>query len=281
MRTKLPFLCVFLPALGATQEPSAGDALLLEWDVRRIERDWMDRRAEVHRRERITLMPDRMRVEDLTFGGAWIVRRDAGKVWKIDEDRGRYCELTFEQVRARQGEIAGILEAAAERVAGTEDERDLRRILEGMGRYSAQPRVELRDTGEKTALLGRDCVGKEVVVDGEIHLMSVFVDPARPEGADFFRLLSDVGAFHPEVAAALDRLGGTPMRGVLRYLEFGTRVTQEVEVVRLEKTTALNGLFERLEGLERCPWQGFEEQPEPAVQRPQGNAPGETGEERR
>ncbi|MHC4605735.1 MAG: hypothetical protein ACYTAF_02210 [Planctomycetota bacterium] len=254
---------------GAAQDPPEQTALVVEWKVKWVARDVLQETREIQRRERVTLLPDRMRIDDLTFGTSWIVRADLGKVWVLNPMRGRCSELTFAEIRARQDAIARELGEAAKHVPGTQDEKDIRRILEGMGRYAKEPEVELKDTGEKKEVLGRECTGKAVVVDGEIHLVRVLTDPAFAEGAAFFGLLAKMGAFHPAVAKKLEGLGGFPVRGVIRYVFFGDRVTARVEASSIGRKKIAKGTFSVPEGLKEVLLEGFEPAPEREAKKPE------------
>lgn len=259
-----PILFLLWGPLPAPRE----EALVVEWDVRWIGRDVLQRKREIRRRERITLLPDRMLVEDLTFGMRWIVRDDRKTVWIVDRFRGQYSELTFDAIRKRQEEIVREISDAAARVPGTKDERRILRILSGMGRYAKEPKVEIRDTGKTKEILGRACRERAVVVDGNLHLLSVHVDPDLSAGRSYWRLLARLGAFHPRVAEKLDEMGGLPLQGTLRYLFFGDRVTAQIRTVKVGKEQVSSALFEPPSKLKRVPLAGFEPRPERKAEKP-------------
>lgn len=260
------FLLSSFFCLGA-QETPAEKVLVLERNVRSIARDPVQRQREIRRRERMTIGRDRMTIEDLTFQMTWIFRGDVEKLWIIDRAAGRYSEIPFSSIRQRQEALARELESCAGRVKGTEDEKEIEGILRGMGRWKVPLTVEVKE-GASARILDRECREKDVVINGENHPVRVFVAPDTPEAGVYFGLLSRIGAFPPEVAAQLEKLGGIPFRGTLRYLLLVDRIAEEVEVTSMDRVAPPAGCFEEPSGLTRTEWPGFEREEERKAELP-------------
>jgi len=244
-------------------KPPGDEGVVLEWTIKWKARDPLNQMREIHRRERITILPDRMRIEDQTFGMTWIIRADLKKVWIIDRLRGELTELTFEAIRKRQKEIMDELTDAAARVPGTKDARWIKRILTGMGRHEKTPKVEVRTSdGERS-----------VVLDGDRHLFRVKIDPKFKEGLAYFDLLAKIGAFPAPVAGKLASLGGMPVRGTLRFLFFSERITAEIETQSITRTEIPMGTFDPPKGLKKVPLRGFGRVPERKAKKPDFKEP--------
>ncbi|HYE98653.1 MAG TPA: hypothetical protein VEJ18_07060 [Planctomycetota bacterium] len=232
--------------LLALQAPAETPATVVERDVRLVLIDPLDRRREIHRRERVAFTADRLCVTDLTFGTRLIVRSDLRKAWVADPLAGTLAEIGFEELARRRSETLDGLEAAKARVPGTPDEKAIVSVLEGFDRFPKQPGVELRSED------GR----REVVVNGEIVKLSFQGEAGVPVGG-YLEVLARLGAFHPEVAGALSSLKSFPAEGTLRYVLFLDRVVERFTVRSAKAQAVPAAEFEPPAGLQRVPMPGF------------------------
>ena len=248
----LPVL-FFLP----TQEDST-DALVVERNVHRLQRNTLDEKEEVRCRERITLQGNRMRIDDLTFGVSWQILGDKKILRRLDPLRKRYSEMTFKALRARQDDIAAELKAARERVPETQDEKELTRVLECMGRFAVAPKAEWKKTGLEKEVLGNTCPEFSLVLNERYHRLSVFIDSRHDGGKTYFGLLAEIGAFPEPAAEVLKNPGGFPVSGVERYLFLSDRLTVTFDTVSVKRETPAEDPFTLPGGLEKEPISGFE-----------------------
>lgn len=252
MSRLLPLL---LLALLPAQDP---EGLVIDRKVRLTYRDTVDRVREIHRLERIKFRDGRLLVEDLTFGTKLIIRGDLRTVTVADPMSGHFSELSFERVAAlKSAAIAGIRQAR-DRVAGSTDEERILFLLQGLGDFPAPPKVEVRTTDRKETVAGRDCSGRELIVNGDIHYIDVVVDPSVTEAPAALALLASAGAWPPEIASAIQGLGGLPLKGTMRYSLFLDRVTSDEEVTAIRRGPVADADFEIPPGLKRVPLRGFE-----------------------
>jgi hypothetical protein len=224
-----------------------GQGVEIERTVQRTSIDWLGRRQEIQRKEVLLVKGSSLSLADLTFGERLIIRPDLKKVWKADPLARRYSELSFDEVAATRKTAIDELRAAQKRVVGTDDERELAGILEGLDQFAAPPRVELKIEGLK----------REVTVNGDLLRVSVHVDD-RLRAPGWLDALSAIGAFHPAVAENLKDLGGIPMKGTLRYILFLDRVIERFEVTSVKTREIADAEFDLPPGLVRIPLAGFE-----------------------
>ncbi len=220
--------------------------LAFERTVRVTTVDTLNRRREIHRRERVALKDGNLAVIDLTFGERLVVRADTKTIRKADPLGGTYSEYTFEEAAAIRKAALDEIASAKARVPGTADERELEAILEGFDRTAASPRVELKASG----------ADRQVILNGDRVRLSATVDEKVPAPA-LYDALAAAGAFPPEVAAKLRELGGLPVKGTVRYLLFLDRVIEQFEVTSVGGAPSAAD-FELPPGLTRVPLKGFE-----------------------
>ena len=227
-------LALLLLLFQAPPEGDVQEGFVWEQEVERILLDTLDRKREIHRRERVTYRSGNLLVEDLTFGEKLLIRSDRQTVWVIDTLAGTWSRLGFEQVRRRQSAVLSEIGRTRERVPGTADEKALTLLLEGYGRFDKTPSAELRTPGKTRDVLGRPCPRRDLIVNGNIRRVSVYVDPTIPAGG-YLQTLAKIGAFSKEEADALEGLRGLPVEGVLRYVSFLDRVQARIRVTSARK----------------------------------------------
>lgn len=231
---------------------------ILERDAKLYLVDPLGRLREIHRKERVTYQDGNLVIEDLTFGEKLLIRTDKKTVWKIDTLGGTYSELTFDQVRARQTEILKEIQATLDRVKGTQDEAEIRGLLSAYGWYAAEPAAEVKSIGKSATVSGRECLGKDFVVNGDTYLFSqVYVDPTLP-GEGYFATLAQVSTFPPKVLDQLKALGGVPLRGRERHIVFLDRLLVDVETTSVVVKDVPAEEFAPPSGLKKVPLKGFE-----------------------
>ena len=148
----------------------------------------------------------------------------------IDTLAGTWSCLGFAEIQARQKEVLGAIQGARTRVPGTEEEKALTQLLQGYGLFDQPVEAEVRTPGKTKELLGRACVRKDLYVDKAIRRLSVYVDPTL-DSKGYFQTLSRAGMFSGEEDLALQKMGGLPMEGVLRYVSFLDRVRARIRVL--------------------------------------------------
>ncbi len=220
-----------------------GEGFVLERDVELVYLDTLDRKREIHRRERVSYQAGNLLVEDLTFGEKLLVRSGEKSVWVIDTLAGTWSKLEFDEIRKRQSEVLSEISGTRKRVPGTADEKSLTQMLEGYGRFDKPPSVELRTPGKTREVLGRSCSRKDLYVNGNIRRISVYVDPSIP-GEGYLQVLSKFGAFSKEESDALKGIGGLPVEGVLRYVHFLDRVLARIRVTSVRTETLSPDIFQ-------------------------------------
>ena len=233
--------------LLSLQAPGGTPATVVERDVRLVLIDPLDRRREIHRRERVAFTADRLSVTDLTFGTRLLVRADLGKAWLADPLAGTVSEIGFEELARGRSRMIESLEAAKARVPGTEDEKALTAVLEGFDRFAKDPSVQLR------AEDGR----REILVNGEIVKLSFQGDAGVPL-AGYLDVLGRLGAFHPSVGREMAGLQAFPASGTLRYVLFLDRVVERFEVKSARSEEVPAAEFEPPAKLRHVPLPGFE-----------------------
>jgi len=228
--------------------------VVLERDVSVVTLDLLGRRGEIRRRERVAVRGKDLAITDLTFGERLIVLGEKRRVYKADPQAGTYSELSFEELAKLRQTALDELAACRARVPGTSEEKDLTALLEGLERYEAEPKVELKATGAR----------RELIVNGDRVRLAAEVDPSvSPLG--YVEALGAIGAFHPAVGAKLKELGGFPGKGTFRYALFLDRVIETVDSVSVKAGPAPAADFEIPQGLRRVPppgvWRDAERKP--------------------
>ena len=247
-------LAAFLVLLAAA--PQEG-SVTFERSVRLTLVDTLNRRREIHRRERVVLKGEDLAIIDLTFGERLVIRAGQRKIIKADPLGGTYSEYTFEQATAIRKAALDEIESAKARVAGTADEKELEAILEGFDRFSKPLSVELKTSG----------ADRQVLVNGDRVRLSAQVDE-KVRAPGLLAALAAAGGFPPEVALKLRDLGGLPMKGTVRYVLFLDRVVEQFEVSSVRPGEAADADFELPAGLSKVPLRGFERPAERAPERP-------------
>jgi hypothetical protein len=237
------------------QDPAPG--VVLERRVQATTIDTLNRRREIHRRERIVVRGGDVAVTDLTFGERWIIRSDLRRAWKADPMAGTYSEVSFDEIAALRAAALDEILACKARVPGTAEEKELAQVLEGLDRWEAAPSVELKAAGTK----------REIVVNGDRVRLSAEVDPAVA-APGYFDALGALGAFHPAVGAKLKELGGFPVKGTFRYALFTDRVVEQFEVTSVKTEPVAPKEFELPAGLAKVPLRGLQRAAERKPTRP-------------
>lgn len=247
-------LTAFLVLLaGAPQEGT----VTIERSVRLTLVDSLNRRREIHRRERVVVKGEDLAVIDLTFGERLVIRTGQRKILKADPLGGTYSEYSFEQAAAIRKAALDEIESAKARVAGTSDEKELEAILEGFDRFAKPLSAELKSTGDD----------RQILVNGDRVRFAGRVD-GKVRAPGFFAALAAAGAFPPEVAGKLRDLGGLPTKGTVRYVLFLDRVVEQFEVTSVKAGEAADADFELPPGLSKVPLRGFERPAERPPERP-------------
>ena len=239
MRTAALFLLL-------TALPQEG-AVTFERSVRLTLVDSLNRRREIHRRERVVVKGGDLAVIDLTFGERLVIRTGQKRIVKADPLGGIYSEYTFDEAAAIRKAALDEIDSARARVPGTADEKELEALLEGFDRFAKPVSADLKSSG----------ADRQVLVNGDRVRLSAQVDEnLRAPGV--FGALAAAGGFPPEVAAKLRDLGGFPMKGTVRYVLFLDRVIEQFEVTSVKSGEAADADFELPAGLVRVPLRGFE-----------------------
>jgi hypothetical protein len=227
------------------------EGLEIERSVQVTVLDPLGRAREVKRRERLLVRGSDLSIEDLTYGSRLVVRTGLKKVWRADPLAGTFSELGFDEAAALRTRALDELAACRARVPGTTEEAALGAVLEGLDRFAAPPRAELKAEGSR----------RELILNGDRVKLSVEIDPSVP-AAGWFEALSAIGAFHPAAAAKLKELGGLPMKGTLRYALFLDRVVERFETSSVKRRSVAESEFAAPSGLRRVPMEGLEPPPE-------------------
>lgn len=261
-------LALVLATLALPQDAGGTPGLILERRVRIVSRDLVNQASEIHRRETVKIAGGRVAVEDRTFGTRLVIRPDRKLAWVIDAPAGTYSEVTFDAVAARRKAILQDLADARGRVPGTADAEEIDAVLIGLGAFPAPPQVEVRDTGKNENVAGRTCVGRELVIGGDMHYIDVVVDPELADGLAYFEALSAIGGFHPAVAEQLKRFGGFPLKGTVRYALFLDRIVSQEEVLSVRRGPLPAADFEVPPNLKKVPLRGFDPDAGPRPEKP-------------
>jgi hypothetical protein len=243
---------LFFPA----QDP-VPDGVSIERNVRVTTIDWLGKKEELQRKDLVLIKGSNLAIVDLTFGQRLIIRPDLKKIWATDPLARSYSELTFERAAALRKEALDGVRSAKARVPGTGDEKELEAILEGFDQFSTPPRVELKTSGSQ----------REVILNGDRVRVSVEVNE-QVKAPGWMEALAGIGAFHPLVADRLRELGGTPVKGTLRYVLFLERVIEQFETTSVRQRNIPDAEFELPTGLVRVPLKGFEPPPERKLSKP-------------
>ncbi len=242
--------------LLAAQE-SVPTGVVVERTVKRTSLDWLGRKEEVQRKERVLIRGGNLAILDLTFGERLIIRGDLKKIWKADPLSREYAEFSFDEAAALRKTALDEIRAAKARVPGTSDEKELEDLLLGFDQYPQPPQVELKADGAR----------REVIVNGDRVRASLQInDQLKAPG--WMDALAAAGAFHPAVAEKMKDLGGLPVKGTLRYTLFLDRVVEQFEVTSAVAGVIADADFELPKGLVRTPLKGFERPPARVVSRP-------------
>ncbi|HEV3028871.1 MAG TPA: hypothetical protein VG457_14935 [Planctomycetota bacterium] len=253
----LPVLLLgLLPMVGVAQEPAV-NGLAVERTVKRISIDWLGRKQETQRKERLLIRGGNLALIDLTFGERLIIRTDLKKIWTADPLAREYSEFTFDEAAARRKAGLDEIRAAKARVPGTTDEKDLDELLQGFDQFAAPPQVELKSSGAH----------RELILNGDRVRLSVQVND-KIQAPGWMDALAATGAFHPSVAEKLRELGGLPVKGTIRYALFLDRIMEQFEVTSTQPREVSDAEFEQPPGLTRVPLQGFDPPPKRSLSTP-------------
>ena len=253
----LSLLLLALPTtVGSAQEPAV-NGVAVERTVKRITIDWVGRKEEIQRKERILIKGGNLAIFDLTFGDRLLIRADRKKIWKADPLAREYAEFTFDEAAARRKSALDMIRAAKARVPGTSDEKDLEELLQGFDQFASPPQVELKSSGAQ----------RELILNGDRVRVSVQVND-KIQAPGWMDALAAAGAFHPLVADKLRELGGIPMKGTLRYVLFMDRIIEQFEVTSVQPREIADAEFDLPPGLTRVPLRGFDPAPARALSTP-------------
>ncbi len=257
---RLLALVLLAPAFAkasAGEQENGPTGIAIERQVKRSTIDWLDKRAEIQRKELVLVKGSNLAIIDLTFGERLIIRSDVKKIWKADPLAGEYAEFTFDEAAALRKAALDDVRAARARVPGTPQEKELDAILEGFDQFAKAPQVELKSADTQ----------RDIILNGDRVRVSVQVNP-KVQAPGWMDALSAVGGFHPSVAEKLKDLGGIPMKGTLRYALFLDRVVEQFTVTAAQPREIADVEFELPKGLVRAPLRGFEQPTERKLTKP-------------
>lgn len=250
-----------LPAPQAGGQESAGSGFILERAVKLKIADLTGRESEIHRSERVKIRGNRVAIEDDTFGRRLIIRPDLGLAWVIDRVDRTYSEVTFEAVAKRRAAIIAELRSALARVEGSSDAGPIADTLLRLGELPPDWPVSVQKTDKAEKVAGRDAVGREIRLGGNIVYINVMVDTSLEGALGYFEALAKIGAFHPAVADSLKQLGGFPVRGDVRYALFFDLIKSSEEVTSAVRADVADDVFERPADFKRVPLAAIEPAP--------------------
>lgn len=224
-------------------QDGTGKALVFRRAVKLRITDAVNKETEVHRKETVTLTKDRLRIEDETFGTLLIVRLDKGAVYRADLMMGTYSEATLEHVAQRRRAFLADVREWRKRVDGTDDAKELDRILLGFQDIDIQS-VDLRATGQQATIANRAATERQLIINSNIECFRYFIDESLPQGEWYFDILARLGCFNERVAEKLRGVKGLPLKGRLRASWFLERITSEEEVLSIEQKDVDDAVFE-------------------------------------
>lgn len=236
-----------------------GSVLVFRRSVRLRVTDAVNKETEIQRKETVTLAPDKMRIEDETFGTLLIVRLDRGVVYRADLLMGTFSEATLEHIAQRRRAFLSDVREWRRRVEGTEDARELDRILLGFQDIDIQS-VELRSTGQQATVAGRAAGERQLIINSNVECFRYFIDDSLPQGEWYFGILTRLGCFNERVAEKIRTIRGLPLKGRLRASWFLERIVSEEEVLSVEQKAVDDAVFELPQGLKtRVHFAGLDE----------------------
>lgn len=224
-------------------QDDTGRALVFRRAVKLRIVDAVNRETEIHRKETVTLTKDKLRVEDETFGTVLIVRLDRGVVYRGDLMTGTYSEATLDHLAQRRRAFLADVREWRKRVEGTDDARELDRILLGFQDVDIQS-VDLRATGRQATIAGRAATERQLIINSNVECFRFFLDESLPHGEWYFEILARLGCFNERVAEKIRGLKGLPLKGRLRASWFLERIISEEEVLSVEQKDVDDAAFE-------------------------------------
>ncbi|HLG43156.1 MAG TPA: hypothetical protein VI643_07305 [Planctomycetota bacterium] len=247
-------------------QDTPGDPLCVHRTARIRIVDPVGRTREIHREERVWIAPNRVRIEDLTFGRDLLILLDSRKLVLIDRPGKTHSETSFDDIASRRKAFLEELALARARVRETPEDEPLARLEQALRLESEEGKAE--PTGRRESILGRPCVEAQILIDGKIQAARHFIDPSFPDGAGYLRALAAIHGLSPQSAAAArgDAFKGLPVRGVVRYVLGVDRVQSEEEVTAIERKSAPRGIFEPPEGSKVVPFAAARELPVPGFE---------------
>jgi hypothetical protein len=226
--------------------------------------DTTNRETEIGRKERLTLVSDRVRIEDLTFGTTLIVRLDQNKVLLLDRTLRQYSEFSSERVAEARREFLATLSSIKDRVRGTVDQQDLEKTERGFQSYAVSTADE-SPTGRKETILGAEREERRLLVNGNIEIYRGFFDDSIPEAAVYFKALCAISCFGEGVAPRIGAIQGFPLRGTFRYALFRNRVVAEEEVSSIRRDKVAGSAFEPPQGWKQIQFREVEPESEKEI----------------
>ncbi|MCE9581412.1 MAG: hypothetical protein K8T20_02730 [Planctomycetes bacterium] len=199
------------------------------------------RPERTNRRETLWIADGRVRSDDRVSRESWIVRTDKKVIWRLDHALKTFTEVTFEEAAKARADAADDLKAALARVAGSEDEPELRRFLDAFTPPDAP--CECRDDGDGGPVLGKATRAVSVSpksgpgVKGRV----------APEGSGLDRLaktLGEAGMLAPRVAEALAKSKGMMLSGEWTLVFPEAAVRETFAVTKIEEATAPEGTWD-------------------------------------
>lgn len=229
--------------------------------------DTVNRKKYFSQREYLKIKDGNIKIENITFKEILIIRVDRKLVWKIDTLKGTYSELSFEQIAKRKKEIMDEIKSTKNAVQGTEEEKNIDKILIDLGDISSDAKIEVKDIGSPIEIAGIKCIEKKVLVDNRVVIDGFFTEELK-EGESYFKALSQIGAFPSVLYDKIASFKGLILKGDFRYTLFADRVTTTIETISISKDLINKEEFELPKELKKVPLLGFEEEPEQELQKP-------------
>jgi len=224
-------LAIFM-FLGLFTETVLAD-LTIERKVKLSIFDTVSKKMLEAHKECLQMKGGNVRIENITFGEVLIIRTDKKLVWEIDKLRQTYVELSFKDIFDKRREILDNIKLAKNSVVGTEEEKDIDKILFDMGDVSPDIKINAEDTSLEDEVVGIKCKKKKIYVGNKILVDGYFTDVFE-EGSAYFESLTQIGAF-PVSMTNCFATKGLFLKGNLWYTLFDKRITATIETLSISK----------------------------------------------
>jgi hypothetical protein len=255
----LPIILLIFYHTASSQQQKKG--LVIKRKVRILAVDLVNRPHEYLKKETIKIKNGNIKIQD-SFQKVLIIRTDKKLVWKIDLIEKTYSEANFETIKKSIKSEVDKIKSAQKNVKGTDDEKEIDRILAGFGEIKKNLKVQIKWLKPEQTIADVKTKRVMVILGKERLIMNAFISSPDIYSKTYYLALKKIGALIKQVDEKIIEKIGFPLKGNFWHPLFLKRLNEQIiDTYHFKQEEIEDKEFELPQGYKRVPFSEIGEQP--------------------